>query len=143
MAAPLIAVVNHDPVFLRLMESVLQAESYEVLIIADGSTTYEVIKRDRPDLIVLDTWLQERHAGWDLIQVLKLDEATASIPILICSSDESESVRKKLTGKLNGIRVIHKPFDIRELLAAVKERLSLGRPGVVAGDGVNPDGHGS
>jgi DNA-binding response OmpR family regulator len=124
------------------MEAVLTTEGHNVIVIADGSTAYEVVKRDRPDLIVVDTWLQERHAGWDLIQVLKLDDATASIPILICSSDEPESVQKKLTGKLDGMRVIHKPFDTRELLAAVKERLSFAASGVTSGDGVKPDDHG-
>jgi DNA-binding response OmpR family regulator len=137
LAGSLIAVINHDPVFLRLMEAVLKAEGYEVLVISDGSTAYEIIKRDRPEAIVLDTWLADRQAGWDLIQVIRLDAATARIPTLICSSDDRDDVVKRLGKNTLQIQVIHKPFDTSELIAAIKKTLALG-PQRISSDGSRP-----
>jgi DNA-binding response OmpR family regulator len=140
MAAPLIAVVNHDPVFIRLMENILTIEGYRVLAINDGTAVYEVIKRDKPDAIVLDTWLGERHVGWDLLQVLMLDEITAAIPVLICSSDDPDEVAKKLGPNRQTIQTINKPFDTGELLAAVKKVLHQVPVATRSVDGQKPDG---
>jgi DNA-binding response OmpR family regulator len=143
MAAPLIAVVNHDPVFLRLMESILTLEGYEVVVINDGTSAYEAIKRDRPQAIVVDTWLGERHAGWDLIQVLRLDNETASIPILVCSSDDAEEVKKKLAHarKSQSMATLPKPFDTHDLLSAVKQMLDGTTP-QPSDDSARPDSSG-
>lgn len=138
MAAPLIAVVNHDPIFIRLMENILVMEGYRVMTINDGTTAYEVLKRETPDGIIVDTWLGERHAGWDLIQVLKLDAKTARIPILVCSSDDPDDVEKKLRRSRYTMELMHKPFDTEQLLTAVRAILGVGL--IASRDGSKPDG---
>src|SRR6266545_1287586 len=56
------------------------------MILPAGSTAYEVIKRQKPDLILLDVGVAPEDS-WVLFQILRLDEETISIPVLIASSD--------------------------------------------------------
>jgi CheY-like chemotaxis protein len=72
----------------------------------------------------VDTWLGSRHQGLDLLQLLKLDRETASIPVVIVSSDDPKAITERLsTPPRNGITLLLKPFDPEELLEVVKETL--------------------
>jgi DNA-binding response OmpR family regulator len=125
MAAPLIAVVNHEATFLRLMDDLLRSEGYETLTIPDGGSAYEVLKRDQPVLVIIDTWLGARDQGLDLIQLLKLDAETASIPILVVSSDDKERITEKLANPSgDGIELLFKPFEPEDLITAIKNILN-------------------
>ena len=117
-----IAVVNHDSVFLRLIDRIFRADGHEAILCPSGTAAHEVIVQQQPDLIMIDTWLEAQEAGWALVQTLRLDEATRRIPILICSSDPAE-VRRR-AGQLEtmpGVDVLPKPFDPEALLAKVAQ----------------------
>jgi CheY-like chemotaxis protein len=124
MAEPLVAVINHEPTFLRLMERLLISAGYRALTIQDGALAYEMVKRDQPQLIILDTWLKSRDAGIDLMQLLRLDELTASIPVLVVSSDDKKQIESKFANVTGPeVNLLFKPFDPETLLRVVKEML--------------------
>jgi CheY-like chemotaxis protein len=119
-----IAVVNHDSVFLRLIDRVLRGDGHEPILCPSGTAAHEVIVQQQPDLIMIDTWLEVQEAGWALVQTLRLDEATRRIPILICSSDPNEVKRR--AGQLEtmpNVDVLPKPFDPESLLAKVAQMM--------------------
>src|SRR5437667_5570053 len=87
MAAPLISIVNHDDDYLRLANEVLSEAGYRTLILLEGSNPYQTLILERPDLVILDTWLATRDAGWTLLQLLKLEPVTKDTPVLVCTSD--------------------------------------------------------
>jgi len=66
MAAPLIGIADHDAVLIRLRDQVLTEAGLETVQLPEGARAYEEIKKHGPDLIVLDTWLESREAGWIL-----------------------------------------------------------------------------
>ena len=125
MAAPLIGIANHDPVLIRLLDQVLTEAGFRTVHLLEGTRAYEEIKKHQPALIVLDTWLENREAGWTLFQVLRLDRETRDIPVLICSSDLAE-FEKRASSLLehSHVAVLNKPFDIDVLVAKVCEMLS-------------------
>lgn len=121
---PLIAVVDHEAVFIRLMERILEFAGYDSMPCPSSSVAYEEIKRQKPDLVLLDTWLESRDAGWQILQNLWLDEETADLPILICSSDDSprfEQRAETLRGKKTVL--LMKPFDPPMLTDAIARML--------------------
>jgi len=139
MAAPLIGIANHDAVLIRLLDQVLTEAGFDTVQLPEGARAYEEIRKHRPDLIVLDTWLESREAGWILFQVLRLDRETREIPVLICSSDLQEF--EKRAGWLENhsyVGVLNKPFDIDVLIAKVREMLSLTKISPPARDGSRP-----
>jgi DNA-binding response OmpR family regulator len=125
MAAPLIGIANHDPTLIRLLDHVLTDAGFQTAQLPEGSAAYEEIKKRRPDLVVLDTWLETRESGWALLQVLLLDAETREIPVLICSSDRDEFERR--AGTLEGhahYGILNKPYDIDKLVEKIHEMLS-------------------
>ena len=125
MAAPLIAIANHDPVLVRLLSVVLTTAGFEWMALPASSLAYDEINRRRPDLVILDTWLETREAGWTLFQELRLDEVTREIPVLICSSDLEEYERRAASLEKHGnVTVLNKPFDIDVLVKRVRQMLA-------------------
>ena len=124
MAAPLIAIANHDPVLVRLLSVVLTTAGFEWMALPASSLAYDEINRRQPDLIILDTWLEHREAGWTLFQELRLDEVTRQIPVLICSSDLEEYEKRAASLEKHGnVTVLNKPFDIDVLVKRVRQML--------------------
>lgn len=121
MAAPVIAVVNDDTQFLRLMEMILADAGYDTLIFYEGSTAFEQIKEHMPALVVLDIRLEHQEGGWTILDLIRLDPATAHIPVMVCSADHDQldSKEEYLASKL--ATVLKKPFDIEDLLEKVRE----------------------
>jgi DNA-binding response OmpR family regulator len=125
MAGPLIGIADHDPALMRVLAKVLDDAGFESVHLSAGTGAFEEIKQMRPELIILDTWLESREAGWTLFQVLRLDPETREIPILICSSDLDE-YEKRAAALLehNHVGVLNKPFDVDLLIARVREMLA-------------------
>lgn len=111
-AAPLIGISNHDPILLRLLGDTLSERGYRSLVLPQGSTAYDVIKKEKPDLIILDVSAGSPEESWVLFQVLRLDEDTISIPVLIASSDPTQFEKTALgLEHHSGVEVIDKPYD--------------------------------
>jgi len=114
-----ILVVNDTQELLDLFRDILQDEGYRVSVYSYAVEDLAEIKRLAPDLLILDLIIGGEKNGWRLLQKLKLDRETMTIPILICTA-AVETVRE-LEGHLRakGVTVILKPFDIDDLLQAV------------------------
>ena len=110
-----VLVVNDTPEILDLFREILVEEGYRVSL-------YSYAFRDRPDLIVLDFIIGDENHGWQLLQKLKMDRETASIPIIVCTA--AINLVRELEGHLRekGVGVVLKPFDIDDLLLEVNQR---------------------
>jgi DNA-binding response OmpR family regulator len=125
VADPLIGIADHDPVLLRLLGQVLNDAGFRTITLPEGTTAYDEIRKQQPDLIILDTWLESREAGWMLFQTLRLDRTTRGIPVLICSSDLDEyEKRAAALEEHSRVGVLNKPFDIDVLVKRVQQMLA-------------------
>src|SRR5215472_4283402 len=120
-----ILVVNDTQDILDLFGRLLEEEGYEAVL--SGSPVQQVseIERINPDLIILDFIFGGEKFGWQMLQMLKIQQSTAKIPVIVCTV-AVDIVREQegyLTSK--GIRVIYKPLDIDELLDSIKQALNL------------------
>lgn len=118
-----ILVVNDTQDILDSIRMVLEDEGYQISTRTEPTTTVTDVEQLHPDLLILDLLFMGNNIGWELIQVLRLHPATAHLPVIVCTAarkevTESESV---LIGK--GVSVLYKPFDIDELVSAVRQSL--------------------
>jgi len=119
MAQHLIALVDDDPHILRLLDDLFDQEGYRTLAIQEGAAAHATIARERPDLVILDLWLERRGTGWAIYDQLRTHAATADIPILICSADVATMREHAPDIAAHGDAAIEKPFDIAALLATI------------------------
>ena len=88
----------------------------------DGETAVRLAADLRPRLVVLDLLLPGRD-GFEVINSLKADAATARIPVMVLSvKDREEDVVKALN--LGAEDYVGKPFSTQELLARIRKILA-------------------
>ena len=81
-----VVVVNGSKAVFDLLESVLDAGHYDVVLVADIDRAYSQIKQNRPDMVVVCLGLDD-PVGFQILSMLKLDEDTRDIPVLTCASE--------------------------------------------------------
>ncbi len=120
---PQILVVDDQPINIKLLQRKLERENYVVHTATTGVECLESVRRQRPDLILLDVMMPEMD-GIETCQRLKDNEETGDIPIIFITAKSSKE------GKLEGlgagaIDYITKPIDLDETLARVKTQLRI------------------
>ena len=122
MPSPTVLVVEDDPVILRLLEVNFELEGFGVVLAHDGVEGVELARADKPDIIVSDI-MMPRMSGIELVEALKADEATASIPIILLSAKAQTSDLK--SGMDAGADdYVTKPFEPLDLVDRVNALLS-------------------
>lgn len=124
---PLILVVDDDKEIVRLLRAYLEQGGYAVQTAHDGQTALHILKREQPDLVVLDLMLPDRD-GWDITRLVRADSTTAGIPIIMLTA------RVEDTDKIVGLEIgaddyVTKPFNPREVVARVRSVLRRVRTG--------------
>ena len=110
-----VLVIEDDRTFQDLLTEVLHEAGYDVTATDSVLGTAKLVRRQRPDVILLDLGLPFR-SGASLLTELKADPRTADIPILVVSgsADALTPERRALA-----TAVIAKPVEIDALVAAV------------------------
>jgi DNA-binding response OmpR family regulator len=138
-----ILVVNDTQEILELFEDLLTDEGYEVVLYSFGIQDMEEVARVRADLIILDLIIGGEQVGWQLLQKIKMTRSTASIPIIICTA--AVNAVQEMEGYLKSKKVglVLKPFDIDDLLHAVRRaldpRISINPSDIDESDAAEPD----
>ncbi len=116
-----ILVVDDDKEIVRLVKSYLEQAGYQVLTAYDGETALHVMRRDRPDLAVLDLMMPGRD-GWDVTRVVRGDPSLTDMPIIMLTA-RVEDTDKILGLELGADDYVTKPFNPREIVARVRSVL--------------------
>jgi DNA-binding response OmpR family regulator len=119
-----IVIVEDEPDILEVLSYNLKREGYEVLTASDGVAALALIRRETPDLILLDLMLP----GMDGIEIcgsIKKDPQTQNCLIIMVTAKGEESDIVLGLG-VGADDYIAKPFSPRELIARVKAVMRRG-----------------
>jgi len=113
-----ILVVDDDQGIVRLVRAYLEQNGYEVLVAYDGETALHIVRRERPDLVLLDLMLPGRD-GLDVTRVVRGDTGLAAMPIIMLTARVED--HDKIVGlELGADDYVTKPFSPRELASRIR-----------------------
>jgi len=120
-----ILIVEDDRDIAEMVEYNLRGEGYETTTAFNGEDGVSKVKKERPDLIILDIMLPIID-GFEVCRILKKEQVTSDIPVIILSAKSQET--DKVVGlELGADDYITKPFSPRELIARIRAILRRGR----------------
>jgi len=113
-----ILVVDDDRRVIDLLQISLTQNGYRVQTALTGEEGLEIVRREAPDLVILDLRLPKK-SGFEICAALKSGRETAHIPIVMVSA--SAEVDSRLQGLMHGADdYLTKPFSPKELLIKVR-----------------------
>jgi len=123
-----ILVVDDDREIVRLLHAYLERAGYQVLAAYDGEMALHIMRRERPDLAILDLMMPERD-GRDVTQVVRGDASLSAMPIIMLTARVQD--HDKIVGlELGADDYVTKPFNPHEVVARVRAvlRRAQGEP---------------
>jgi signal transduction histidine kinase/DNA-binding NarL/FixJ family response regulator len=125
--------IEDNPSNVRLVEQIFALSSELSLSVAREGAAGLAMARDLgPDLILLDLHLPDM-SGEQVLSALLADPDTASTPVIIVSADASPVQAKRLQAA-GAVGYLTKPFDVDQLLVAVRTRTTPTTVAVGSGD---------
>jgi signal transduction histidine kinase/DNA-binding response OmpR family regulator len=120
--SPSILIVDDDDSIRSLLHQELGEHGYLIEEAKNGKEALECVRKQRPDLIILDIMMPEMN-GFDVAAVLKNDPQTMDIPIIVLSI-----VQDKARGFRIGVdRYLTKPIDTHLLFSEIGSLLEQGK----------------
>jgi len=117
-----ILIIEDNEEILENTAELLVLEGYEVITAMNGKIGFDLACKQKPHLILCDIMMPEMN-GYEVFELLKQDEETASIPfVFLTASVEKSKVQMALSMGADGY--IRKPFEESELLEAVAKALN-------------------
>lgn len=118
-----ILIVDDNPNNLQVVGTILSQHNYKIAIANNGEKAIQIANKRNIDLILLDI-MMPGMSGFDVIKVLKEQEATKDIPVIFLSAkNEVEDI--VLGFSLGGVDYITKPFKKEEVLVRIQQQIYL------------------
>ncbi|MCW8345200.1 response regulator [Vibrio sp. ZSDZ65] len=122
---PKILIADDEPVNLRILESFLRLEGYQVTLAKDGIEAMATIEKDKPDLLLLDI-MMPGMSGFEVCETLREQYDHAALPVIMLTAlNQSED-------RVRGFEVgandyLSKPFSKQELAARIAAHLQASK----------------
>jgi twitching motility two-component system response regulator PilH len=123
---PTVLLVEDSKVQKLAIEKILIAGGYLVLLARDGDEGLSLAREAKPDLMLLDLILP-KLSGFEVLQTMKRDPATAAIPVIVLSrlsqENEAEMKRQGAIAYFEKSRLAKGVGGVTELIELIEETL--------------------
>jgi two-component system alkaline phosphatase synthesis response regulator PhoP len=116
-----ILIVDDDKSIVKILRSYVEQAGYEVLSAYDGDAALHYIRREKPDLVLLDIMMPQKD-GIEVIRIVRGDSLLQSLPIILITA-KVEDLDKILGLEMGADDYITKPFNSREVVARINALL--------------------
>jgi CheY-like chemotaxis protein len=114
-----VLVVDDDADIRTLVADVLEEHGYRVYTAADGYTALQTARAQRPDMVLLDVFLELGPDGIAVRYALSADQATLAIPVVFLTALAPDQIRERGGDGASATPILRKPFTLAALLACV------------------------
>jgi DNA-binding response OmpR family regulator len=133
MSGELILLVDDEANIIELAKMYLERENFRILSVGDGAKAVEMIRSEKPALVVLDVMLP----SMDGYEVCRKVRAESDVPIIMLTARD-EDIDKIIGLELGADDYMTKPFNPRELIARVKAILRRSERAAKAAESSGP-----
>jgi len=117
-----VLVADDEPNILISLEFLMKREGHRVLVARDGNAALELIRSERPALVLLDVMMPGK-SGFEVCQAVRADESLAGVKILMLTAKGRDTDLAQGLG-LGADGYMTKPFSTQELAARVRDMLA-------------------
>ena len=115
--------IEDEPEMIDLVQLILSRRGFEVYGANGGREGLDLVRRELPDLVLLDLMMPDMD-GWDVYQQMKSEDNTREIPVIVITA-KAQSIDKVLGLHIAKVDdYIAKPFSPQELLDSVEKVLA-------------------
>lgn len=121
---PKILLIEDDPFIIRLYADKFSKLNYEIEIVNDGSEALEILKKYKPDIILLDV-VMPKMDGFEVLEHIKKNDSLKKIPVLILTNlgDKADIDRAMSLGAASYIIKSHfTPAEVVEKVGNLLKR---------------------
>ncbi len=126
-----IAIIDDDHIIQESLQELFSDAGYLVFVAGDGIAGYELITREKPDMVVADILLPRMH-GIALCEKVRASEEFRHIPIILMTGVYKDVNLRMYVHKGLADDFIEKPFREKDLLAKIEHFIGGGAEKVVA-----------
>ena len=119
----LVLLAEGDPFNLRLLEELCEEAGFDVVTAGTGDSALNVIARQRPSLVVLDSALTTDD-GASVLEVLQSDAQLAAIPVLLTTHADDDDARRR-GAELGAADFLSRPYRVFEVEQRIRNLLRL------------------
>ncbi len=113
-----ILIVDDEPNILISLEFLLSKGGYQVFVARDGTEALELIKKEAPDMVILDVMMPNVD-GYDVCQYIRSQEVYQHMKVIFLSAkSKQEDIEKGL--QMGANLYLTKPFSTRNLIKEIK-----------------------
>jgi two-component system response regulator VicR len=115
--------IEDEPEMIELVQLILGKKGFNVIGANGGIEGLEIVRREKPDLILLDLMMPDMD-GWEVYQQIKANPELRRIPVIVVTA-KAQSIDKVLGLHIAKVDdYITKPFGPQELMESVEKILS-------------------
>ena len=122
-----IMIIDDDIDLVEAMRITLEKDNYEVIDAQEGQKGLEILKRERPDLLILDVMMGTLDEGFHIAYQIRSDEEIKDIPILMITAVGAQTGfefdKQRDEDFLPVNEFIEKPVNPQVLLDTIKRNL--------------------
>ena len=119
-----IAIMEDDPQARLLLRRILQTRGeYRIFEASDGASGLEMVRRERPDVILMDLMMPDMD-GFEVLDALKSDEQLSDVPVIVISAKELTTAERKRLSSQTDMLMQKGNFTDEELLEEILKRAS-------------------
>ena len=117
-----ILVIEDEETLRRTLIQYLQEENFDVLGATDGEQGVELVKSEKPDLVLLDIILPKKN-GFQVLEEIKQNKTTKNIPVIILTNLESMEDIQKAFDKGAMTYLVKSEYKLEDIVKKINETL--------------------
>lgn len=117
-----ILIADDEPNIVVSLEFMIRREGHDVVVARNGTDALDAIRRERPDLVLLDA-MMPGMSGFEVCEAVRADPAISATRILMLTAKGRETDRARGLGT-GADAYVTKPFSTRELAARIRDMLA-------------------